>query len=68
MEESLKQSLRALLAAVAGGDGAVLKKEMAFLDGVVSEQGRALHPQLVHFLGNRSYSKALAWLDKRPGA
>lgn len=33
------------------------------LDEVVAENGEMLDPKLRHFLQNRSYEKALLWID-----
>ncbi len=62
MEPQIKHSLHALLAAIKSADGQTVADEMAKLDDYL-ERGRAgLHPQLVHFLANRSYAKALMFL------
>lgn len=62
MESQIKDSLIALLAGIKAADGQTIADEMARLDGFL-ERGRAgLHPQLVHFLENRSYAKALMFL------
>lgn len=64
MESQIKASLISLLDAIKRSDGAVIAREMARLDDLLV-QGRAtgaLHPQLDHFLGNRSYAKALMFL------
>jgi hypothetical protein len=62
MELPIKDALTALLAAIKSSDGQRVADEMARLDDYV-ERGRAgLHPQLVHFLQNRSYAKALMFL------
>ena len=64
METQIKESLLALLAGIKAGAGPVIADEMAKLDGYVA-RGRAsgeLHPQLVHFLENRSYAKAVLFL------
>ncbi|MEO5960078.1 MAG: hypothetical protein ABIZ49_11560 [Opitutaceae bacterium] len=62
MEIPIKTSLNALLAAIKAGDNQTIGDEMERLDGFL-ERGRAgLHPQLVHFLENRSYAKALLFL------
>lgn len=62
METQIKSAIIKMLAAIKAGDGQVVAEEMARLDGWL-EQGRmALHPQLVHFLENRSYAKALMFL------
>ena len=62
METQIKTSLTALLAAIKLSDGQTVTDEMTRLDDFL-ERGRAgLHPQLVHFLENRSYAKALMFL------
>jgi hypothetical protein len=62
METDIKASLTALLASIKSADGQSVAAEMERLDGFL-ERGRAtLHPQLVHFLQNRSYAKAVMFL------
>lgn len=62
MEDQIKASLIRLLAAIKATDGHTVAQETARLDEYV-ERGRAgLSPQLVHFLQNRSYAKALMLL------
>jgi hypothetical protein len=62
METQIKASLNALLRAIKSTDGQTIADEMTRLDDFL-ERGRAgLHPQLVHFLENRSYAKALMFL------
>jgi hypothetical protein len=62
METQIKDALIALLAGIKATDGQVIAAEMAKLDDYL-EHGRAvLHPQLTHFLQNRSYAKALMFL------
>ncbi len=62
MEKQIKDSLIALLASIKAADGQAIAAEMARLDDFL-ERGRAgLHPQLTHFLENRSYAKALMFL------
>ena len=62
METQIKTALERLLAAIKSSDGQVIADEMTRLDEYL-ERGRAgLHPQLVHFLQNRSYAKALMFL------
>ena len=38
-------------------------KALKTLDGIVENPPFDLHPRLKHFLQNRSYEKALIWLD-----
>jgi hypothetical protein len=64
MEPQIKASLISLLDAIKRSDGQVVAAEMERLDDYLS-RGQAdgsLHPQLEHFLGKRSYAKALMFL------
>jgi hypothetical protein len=62
METEIKAALISLLAAIKAADGQTVASQMARLDQFL-EQGRpGLHPQLTHFLENRSYAKALMFL------
>jgi hypothetical protein len=62
METQIKDSLIALLAGIKAADGQVIADEMVRLDDFVTRGRAGLHPQLVHFLENRSYAKALMFL------
>jgi hypothetical protein len=62
METQIKESLTSLMAAIKAADGQVVAEEMARLDDVLVQGRAGLHPQLVHFLENRSYAKALLFL------
>ena len=62
METQIKESLISLLAAIKAADGAGVARAMAQLDDALARGRDTLHPQLVHFLGNRSYAKALTFL------
>lgn len=62
MELQIKECLIALLAAIKVTDGQRIADEMARLDDYTSRGRAGLHPQLVHFLENRSYAKALMFL------
>jgi hypothetical protein len=62
MEHQIKESLNALLAAIKAADGQTVADEMMRLDDFVTRGRAGLHPQLVHFLENRSYAKALMFL------
>jgi len=62
METQIKASLVSLLAAIKASDGQVVADEMARLDDWAARGRAGLHPQLVHFLENRSYAKALMFL------
>lgn len=62
METRIKESLASLFAAIKAADGKVIAREMAALDALLAGAADELHPQLVHFLQNRSYAKALMFL------
>ncbi len=62
MEKEIKDALIGMMDGIKSADGRVIAERMAYLDGVVRERGTNLHPQLLHFLQNRSYNKALLWL------
>lgn len=62
MESQIKESLNALLAAIKAADGQTVADEMARLDDFLERGRPGLHPQLAHFLENRSYAKALMFL------
>ena len=62
MEAQIKDSLTKLMAAIKAADGQVIADEMTRLDEFVARGRPGLHPQLVHFLENRSYAKALMFL------
>ena len=61
-ETQIKESLIALLAGIKAADGQVVADEMAKLDDYLERGRMGLHPQLVHFLQNRSYAKAVMFL------
>ena len=62
METEIKESLTALLAAIKAADGQTVAAEMEKLDECLARGRAGLHPQLVHFLENRSYAKAVMFL------
>ena len=62
MDIQIKAAIVALLAAIKAGNGQSVAEEMARLDDFLAQGRLALHPQLVHFLENRSYAKALMFL------
>ncbi|GAB5558520.1 MAG: hypothetical protein SynsKO_01670 [Synoicihabitans sp.] len=62
METDIKSTLDKLLDGIARGDGAVIASEMGRLDDFLAEGRGRLHPQLIHFLENRSYAKAHLFL------
>ena len=62
METQIKESLTTLLAAIKAADGQRVAAEMTRLDDFLASGRATLHPQLVHFLQNRSYAKAVMFL------
>lgn len=62
MENQIKDAVQALLGAIKAADGQRVASEMARLDEFLQAGRETLHPQLVHFLQNRSYAKALMFL------
>ena len=62
METQIKESLSALLAGIKAADGQMVAAQMEKLDRFLEEGRSTLHPQLVHFLQNRSYAKAVMFL------
>lgn len=62
METQIKASLNALLSAIKASDGQTIASEMAKLDDYLDQGRDTLHPQLAHFLQNRSYAKAVMFL------
>jgi hypothetical protein len=67
METQIKASLTALLSAIKATDGQTVADEMTKLDDFLARGRAGLHPQLVHFLENRSYAKALMFLGGETG-
>lgn len=64
IETQIKESLVRLKDAIALADADQIKQSMAFVDGVLVNHKREIDPQLKHFLKNRSYMKALAFLNE----
>lgn len=62
MESEVKAALITLLDGIKATDASAVSRGMARLDEIVADPAVRLHPQLAHFLQNRSYAKALAWL------
>lgn len=62
METEIKTAVGNLLAAIENGNGESIASEMGKLDEFLSTGRGRLHPQLVHFLENRSYAKAHLFL------
>ena len=66
MESEIKASLIALLNGIKSADGKIIAVATAHLDGIVERCRNGLHPQLVHFLEQRSFDKALKFLGGSP--
>jgi FixJ family two-component response regulator len=62
METQIKGCLISLLDAIKTSNGEVVVTEMEKLDVFLAEGRGSLHPQLIHFLGKRSYAKAVIFL------
>ena len=64
MEEEIRKSLNAIVNSQKES-GLDLVTALRNLDNLVSRSGDDLNPRLRHFLQNRSYEKALLWLDEK---
>ena len=62
MEMEIKAALIALLDAIKNSNAKAVAAEMARLDDFAARGRLTLHPQLLHFLNNRSYAKAAMFL------
>jgi hypothetical protein len=62
METEIKAALIALLDAIKNSNAQVVAAEMARLEDLATRGRHTLHPQLLHFLNNRSYAKAAMFL------
>lgn len=62
MERDIKNSVQQLLDAIEARDGVRVAGAMERVEDLLARGRGSLHPQLVHFLQNRSYAKALMFL------
>jgi hypothetical protein len=62
IEAQIKESLQELRRSITLGDGEAIASSLTELDRLTAEHGGGLNPQLLHFLQNRSYEKAMAFL------
>lgn len=62
MLTSLKDDLTRLMTAIKDGDGPGINAAMGAVEAGLEANRAGLHPQLVHFLEQRSYAKALLFL------
>ncbi len=60
--EEVENCLRVITNPREAGSGE-LSGALGRLDGILREAELDLHPRLKHFLENRSYAKALTWLE-----
>ena len=60
--EEVKKCLKVITTPKAAKPGE-LGESLRRLDEIVKDAQAALHPRLRHFLENRSYGKALLWLE-----
>ena len=62
METEIKSALLSLLDGIKRSNAEIITAEMTRLDDLLVRGRGVLHPQLVHFLENRSYAKAVIFL------
>jgi hypothetical protein len=62
-QAEVHECLSRLVDRMKAGDGPGMVAHMKRLDQIVSSAGETLDPRLSHFLGNRSYVKALHLLE-----
>ena len=58
----LKNHLTQLMTAIKAGNGPGISAAMGEVEALLAANRAELHPQLVHFLEQRSYAKALLFL------
>lgn len=62
MEKEIKETVSGLLEAIACKEQQRIETALERLDTMVEQCRSELHPQLEHFLQNRNYAKAFAFL------
>ena len=62
MMDELTNSLKIIINPKMAVSGSLLKA-LSTLDEIVASPSSNLHPRLKHFLQNRSYEKALVWIE-----
>jgi hypothetical protein len=67
LKQRITEALMAVTSSVRGSNTDVLITAMESLDDILSKSRDRLHPQLRHFLENRSYQKALTFLENADG-
>jgi hypothetical protein len=63
METQIKDSLISLLDSIKRSDSPGVSRHMGRLEELLADGRERIHPQLAHFLGQRSYAKALKFLE-----
>lgn len=61
------EALRSVISGVSGSNADALMTAMESLDDILAKSRDRLPPQLCHFLENRSYQKALTFLENTDG-
>ena len=64
-KHKLKEALKIITGAAPGGGGLALQDAIKSVDHMVESKEINLGPELQHYLKNRSYQKAMAFLDSR---
>lgn len=68
IEEKITANIRELLEASANADSEGILKATLALDSLKKEHASEIKGHLKHYLDNRSYQKALSFLNATPGA
>ena len=67
IEEEIASHIRGLLSATANADSEGILSSTLALDTLQMERGSEIKGHLSHYLENRSYQKALAFIEGQPG-
>jgi hypothetical protein len=67
LKQCITEALMAVVSGVSSPNTGALVTAMESLDNILLESKERLHPQLRHFLENRSYQKALTFLENSDG-
>lgn len=63
VEAKIRDALIRFDAGIRQSEGAAISAALGELEGYWTQHRAELDPRLAHFLQNRSYAKALAWLE-----
>ena len=66
MHEEMKQALVDLQKGIETADAQTIKLRLAFIDDALKSRRKEIDSQLKHYLKNRSYQKALMYLEGQP--